>query len=171
MWLSSFPDIIYWRECTFLCIFFLKNIYVILEWVAISFPRGSSQPRTEWTCVSCPQADSLASEPPGLPWYLFLWLCQDFVAACRLSSCRAQAQLLLSMWGLSSSIRDRTHVPLQGELLTTGPPGKSPHCILDSLVINWLTTYAGVCFWVFYSVPLTSVSAFMPEFYYYSFVL
>ena len=24
----------------------------ILEWVAISFPRGSSQPR-DWTCVSC----------------------------------------------------------------------------------------------------------------------
>ena len=88
--------------------------------------------RTEWTCVSFLQADSLASEPTGLPWYLSIWLCQVLVAAHRLSSCRAQAQLLLSMWGLSSSIRDWTHVPLQGELLTTGPPGKSP------TVYSWL---------------------------------
>ena len=36
----------------------------ILEWVAIYFPRGSSRPR-DWTWVSCIQADSLPSEPPG----------------------------------------------------------------------------------------------------------
>ena len=36
----------------------------ILEWVAISFSRGSSQPR-DWT--SSQQADYLASEPPGKP--------------------------------------------------------------------------------------------------------
>ena len=36
----------------------------ILEWVAISYPRGSSWPR-DWTQVSWLQADSLPSEPPG----------------------------------------------------------------------------------------------------------
>ena len=36
----------------------------ILEWVAIPFSRGSSQPR-DWTQVSCLQADTLSSEPPG----------------------------------------------------------------------------------------------------------
>ena len=35
----------------------------ILEWVAISFSRGSSQPR-DWTQVSC---NALTSEPPGKP--------------------------------------------------------------------------------------------------------
>ena len=37
----------------------------ILEWVAISFSRGSSQPK-ERTQVSTLQADSLTSEPPML---------------------------------------------------------------------------------------------------------
>ena len=36
----------------------------ILEWVAISFPRGSSQPGIELRSPSL-QADSLPSEPPG----------------------------------------------------------------------------------------------------------
>ena len=36
----------------------------ILEWVAILFSRGSSWPRNQ-VCVSCMQADSLLSEPPG----------------------------------------------------------------------------------------------------------
>ena len=36
----------------------------ILEWVAISFSRRSSQPR-DWTQVSRLQADALPSEPPG----------------------------------------------------------------------------------------------------------
>ena len=42
----------------------------ILEWIAISFSRGSSHPR-DWTRVSCTgrhwQADSLPAEPPGKP--------------------------------------------------------------------------------------------------------
>ena len=36
----------------------------ILEWVAISFSRGSSRPKDR-TQVSCTAADSLPSEPPG----------------------------------------------------------------------------------------------------------
>jgi len=38
----------------------------ILEWVAMSFSRGSSQPRDK-TQVFALQADSLPSEPPGKP--------------------------------------------------------------------------------------------------------
>ena len=36
----------------------------ILEWVAISFSRGSSQPRSRT------QADALTSEPPGKHWFI-----------------------------------------------------------------------------------------------------
>ena len=46
----------------------------ILEWVAISFPRGSSWPRG-WTHVSAFQADSLPSEPPGKSHTLILKTC------------------------------------------------------------------------------------------------
>ena len=38
----------------------------VLEWIAISFSRGSSQPRNR-TWVSALQADALPSEPPGKP--------------------------------------------------------------------------------------------------------
>ena len=37
----------------------------ILEWVAISFSRGSSIPRDQ-TWVSCIVGNSLPSEPPGM---------------------------------------------------------------------------------------------------------
>ena len=37
----------------------------VLEWVAISFSRGSSQPRDQ-TQISALQADALTSEPPHL---------------------------------------------------------------------------------------------------------
>ena len=40
----------------------------ILEWVAISFSRESSQPRDR-TGVSCMQADALPSEPPGKSFF------------------------------------------------------------------------------------------------------
>ena len=39
----------------------------ILEWVAISFSKGSSQPRDQ-TQVSALQEDSLLFEPPGKPY-------------------------------------------------------------------------------------------------------
>ena len=38
-----------------------------------------------------------------------MWLAGS--GACGLSNCRAQAQLLLGMWELSSPTRDGTHVP------------------------------------------------------------
>ena len=43
----------------------------ILEWVAISFSRGSSQPRgqTSISCVSCVAGRLFTAEPPGKPLY------------------------------------------------------------------------------------------------------
>ena len=45
----------------------------ILEWAAIPFSRGSSQPRDR-TQVSSLQADSLPSELPGKQWCIWLFL-------------------------------------------------------------------------------------------------
>ena len=45
----------------------------ILQWVAISFSRGSSWPK-DWTLVSTLQADSLPSEPPGKPLLYLIYL-------------------------------------------------------------------------------------------------
>ena len=38
----------------------------ILEWIAVAFSRGSSQPKDQ-TQVSCIAGGSLPSEPPGKP--------------------------------------------------------------------------------------------------------
>ena len=38
----------------------------ILEWVAISFSKGSSQPRDQ-TCISC-SAEFFTTDPPGKPY-------------------------------------------------------------------------------------------------------
>jgi len=38
----------------------------LLEWVAISFSRGSSQPRDQ-TCVSCIAGGFFTAEPPEKP--------------------------------------------------------------------------------------------------------
>ena len=43
----------------------------VLEWVASSFSKGSSQPR-DWTQGPTLKADSLLSEPPGKPQFSFL---------------------------------------------------------------------------------------------------
>ena len=39
----------------------------ILEWVAVCFSRGSSQPRDQ-TCVSCTAGRFFTTEPPGKPF-------------------------------------------------------------------------------------------------------
>ena len=44
----------------------------ILEWIAIPFSRGSSQPR-DWTWVFSIAGRSLSSEPQGKPWKRFGW--------------------------------------------------------------------------------------------------
>ena len=38
----------------------------LLEWVSMSFSRGSSQPR-DWTQVSCIAGRFFTAEPPGKP--------------------------------------------------------------------------------------------------------
>ena len=43
----------------------------MLEWVAMPSSRGSCQPRN-WNHITCLQANSLASEPPGKSWHLVL---------------------------------------------------------------------------------------------------
>ena len=44
----------------------------ILEWVAISFSRRSSQPRDR-TCISCLAGEFFTTEPPGKPNNIFTW--------------------------------------------------------------------------------------------------
>ena len=41
----------------------------MLEWVAISFSRGSSRPREsrDWICISCTTGRFFTTEPPGSP--------------------------------------------------------------------------------------------------------
>ena len=83
----------------------------ILEWVAISFSRGSSQSRNQ-THISCIEADSLLSEPPGKPVHLsvllkyiylftYFWLCWAFLLHALFSSCNEQG--LLSSCGAQAS--------------------------------------------------------------------
>ena len=67
----------------------------MLEWVAITFSRGSSWP-TDWTWVSCIQADSLPSElwQDGLedvPWDYHLTI--TLVKVINSSYCDKQPQI------------------------------------------------------------------------------
>ena len=65
-----------------------------------------------------------------ITWHLLLWRTDSLVVVRGLSSCGAWAQLLHSMWDLSSLARDKPAFPeLQGGFLTTGPPGKSRELI------------------------------------------
>ena len=45
----------------------------ILQWVAISFSKGSSQPRDQ-TCISCIAGGFLTTEPPGKPEKLIRYI-------------------------------------------------------------------------------------------------
>ena len=68
----------------------------ILQWVAMPSSRGSSQPR-DGTQVSRLQVDSVLSEPPGKPIYIYLymyiWLCWVFIATQFFPSCGKQGLL------------------------------------------------------------------------------
>ena len=57
----------------------------ILEWVAISFTRGSSWPR-DWTwvsCISCTGRQILTTVPPGKPMRMYIYVC---VSVCETES-------------------------------------------------------------------------------------
>ena len=49
----------------------------ILEWVAISFSRGSSQPRdrSHISRVSCTAGGFFTAEPPGKPGHVCVYIC------------------------------------------------------------------------------------------------
>ena len=59
----------------------------VLEWVAISFSRGSSWPR-DWTQISCTAGSCLPSESPGKPggsclmYHLYVWSFRTAGRAC-----------------------------------------------------------------------------------------
>ena len=50
----------------------------ILEWVAISYSRGTSQPR-DWTCVSCVAGSFFTTEPPGKPRTSCVLTCNNMI--------------------------------------------------------------------------------------------
>ena len=113
----------------------------ILEWVAIPFSRGSSQPR-DWVQVSCISGRFFTSwatreaqeywsgEPipspadlpdpgiePGSP--AFRWILYQL-------SFQGSFHLPCAMWNLPRpGIKQPVSPPLVGRLLVTGPPGKS----------------------------------------------
>ena len=80
----------------------------VLEWVAISFSRGSSPPRDR-TQVSALQTDALPSEPPGKPYM------QLAAAAKSLQSCPTLCN------------------PMDCSL-----PGSSAHGIFQARVLEWV---------------------------------
>ena len=108
----------------------------ILEWVAISFSRGSSQPRSPAL-----QGDALTSEPPGKPLRI---LCKHQ----EISTYPALGEHLLLLWrGLvfSGSLPCGTCccvlVP-QSCLTICDPmdcslPGSSAHGIFQARVLEW----------------------------------
>ena len=57
------------------------------------------------------------------------------VVARRLSSCGSRAQLLRGMWGLPGPGLEPLSPALAGRFLTTAPPGKSPECVLNHILV------------------------------------
>ena len=58
--------------------------------------------------------------------YLFIWLCQVLVVACRILQCGARAQELpCRTWDLSEPGIEPSSPALEGRFLSTVPPGKS----------------------------------------------
>ena len=163
----------------------------ILEWVAIPFSRGSSQPRdrtqvshiasgffTSWATREVLEAEwirvnvwlssfavhlKLSQHCVVLVYsvlysvFFFLWLVlaaqvvfavrglslavaggglwgqwgASPLAACRLSSCVAWAQVTWGSWNLPGPGIKPTYPVPAGRFLTTGPPGKSYHNIVN----------------------------------------
>ena len=75
----------------------------ILEWAAISFSRGSCQPR-DWTCVSCLAGGLFAIESPGNPGSLVARLL--YFPAC--FNRRHHHHTLRSLFPKSSCMQPRT---------------------------------------------------------------
>ena len=75
-----------WMDCSLpgssVCGIFQARI---LEWVAIAFSRGSSQPRDQTRSPTL-QADSLPSEPPGKPFAVLRHFNLDHSGECVVTS-------------------------------------------------------------------------------------
>ena len=117
----------------------------ILEWVVISFSRGSSQPRDE-AQVSCISSLAVRFFTTSTTCSILLWK----VSAKECTDTSSICQCILSSWtelslvwavlfffghavwcvGSSFLIRDWTFAPCIGSrVLTTGPPGKSSRAV------------------------------------------
>ena len=90
----------------------------ILEWVAISFSRRSSQPRIEPGSPAL-QADALPSEPPGKSWYTYIYFLIYMSIICS----------LIYFWGAGSSLQHAISLSSCGEqgLFSSGSAWVS-HC-------------------------------------------
>ena len=122
----------------------------ILEWVAIPFSRGSSQPRSPAL-----KADSLPSEPPGKPpqYYAaaaakslqsYLSLCDPIDGSSPGSSVPGILQARILEWVAISFFNACMHAKsLQSYLslcdpIDSSPPGSSVHGILQARILEWV---------------------------------
>ena len=113
----------------------------ILEWVAISYSRESSQSRGQ-TCISLLQVDSLPAQPLGKPAYVccvcvcvcarsvlsdFLWPHQSLSMGFSRQETRVGCHFLLHVIFLT---QDWTHISCIGSgFFTTEPPEKQCVCV------------------------------------------
>ena len=122
----------------------------ILEWVAISFSRGSSQPR-DWNCVSC--------ERPQEGWWLFFETVNLNCIKVQNSPVSrgrqdTESQLLHSFFGVGAGVCVSA-VPSPGRTLQTGAGWFSLGFSWDCAVVRGQTpdfsTYRSFCdsgFWL-----------------------
>ena len=93
----------------------------ILEWVAISFSRGSSQPRNQ-TQVSCIAGRFFTAEPPGTPTQTVF-------------SFEAHSVTATGPWALS--LVGQNHRPLTKPLPQSQHRWTTSHSRLTSLISSW----------------------------------
>ena len=128
---------------------------VILEWIAISFSRGSSRAR-DWACISCTAGRFFTTEPPGKT------LVVAAAAAKSLQSCPTlcdpidgsprgspvpeilQARTLewvaiaftnAGKWKVKA--KSLESCPTLSDPMGCGPPGSSIHGIFQARVLEW----------------------------------
>ena len=97
----------------------------ILEWVAIPFPQGSSQPRDQ-TRISSLQADSLPSEPLGKPIVL------------RLDLEAIKKRLLLRLYKLVGQ-RNLKKYFMRTSRFQKSKPLTFLLCFLANVILHWTT--------------------------------
>ena len=91
----------------------------ILEWVAISFSRGSSWPR-DWTQVSCISRQTLYTESPGKPTIFY--------------NCRPNTQ----SYSLCGCLVAKSCVTLCNPM-DCSLPGSSVHGISETRILEWVS--------------------------------